>query len=184
MSLSSPPARSRSLFAAPVACVTALLVSSCYDDGKPQPAGCESDGAVAVPSEGWTHVENDDELVYEHNPPASGPHLDLWAAYQVHDSPVKRGSWVHNLEHGAIVLLIGPDASEAQRQTMLDAYEAIPDDPDCRHKRVVLTDDAELDGPLAAVAADHVLEGDALTIDQIVDFALACRDRAREDICF
>jgi hypothetical protein len=156
---------------------------NCYNDGEPQPAGCESEGAVRVTNEGWTHVDSEEELVYESNPPASGPHFNVWASYAIHEEVVNRGNWVHNLEHGAIVLLIGPDASDAQRQTVLDAYEAIPDDPDCGHRRVVLTDDPLLDGPMAAVAADHLLEGDDLTVDQIVAFATACRDRAREDIC-
>ncbi len=156
---------------------------SCYDDGEPRPAGCESEGSESVPNEGWTHVDTPEELVYEHNPPASGPHFSVWASYAIHEDTVDRGNWVHNLEHGAIVLLVGPDASDAQRQTILDAYEAIPDDADCGHRRVVLTDDPLLDGPTAAVAADHVLEGDALSVEQVVEFATACRDRAREDIC-
>lgn len=156
---------------------------SCYNDGEPKPPGCESDGSVAVTNEGWQHVDSEEELVYDHNPPASGPHFNVWASYAVHDDVVNRGNWVHSLEHGAIVLLIGPDASESQRQTVRDAYDAIPDDPDCGHKRTVLTDDPLLDGPMAAVSADHVLEGDDLTVEQIVAFATACRDRAREDIC-
>ena len=129
-------------------------------------------------------MRDEADLVWESNPPASGPHFDVWASYQVHDGVVARGNWVHNLEHGAIVLLIGPDASDAQRQTMLDAYEAIPADPDCGHRRALVTEDPDLDGPMAAVAADHVLQGDALTVEQIVEFATACRDRAPEDICF
>lgn len=156
---------------------------SCYNDGEPQAPGCESDGSESVPNEGWLHVDTPEELVYDHNPPTSGPHFTVWASYAIHEEVVERGNWVHNLEHGAVVLLIGPDASDTQAQTIVDAYEAIPEDPDCGHRRVIVTDDPLLDGPMAAVAADHVLEGDALTIDQIVEFATACRDRAPEDIC-
>lgn len=168
---------------APVSFVLfAALASGCYDDGEPRAAGCTVDGAVAVASEGWAHVKSEEKLVYEHNPPASGPHFDVWASYAIHDDVVNRGNWVHNLEHGAIILLIGPDASEAQRETILTAYEEIPNDPNCGHRRTVVTEDPLLDEPMAAVAANIVLEGD-LTADQIVELAVACRDRAPEDIC-
>lgn len=163
--------------------VVGATASGCYDDGAPEPGGCSSDGSVAVPNEGWTHVDSEEELVYQHNPPASGPHLTTWASYAIHGEVVGRGNWVHNLEHGAIVLLIGPDASDAQRESMLAAYQQIPNDANCGHRRVVLTEDPLLDGPMAAVAADHVLEGDEVTIEQIIEFAVACRDRAPEDIC-
>lgn len=164
-------------------CLVAALAAGCFDDGAPQPGGCTSDGAVAVANEGWPHVDGEEKLVYESNPPASGPHFNVWASYAIHEEVVNRGNWVHNLEHGAIVLLIGPDASDAQRQTILDAYEAIPNDANCGHRRAVVTEDPLLDGPMAAVAANNLLEGDALTVDQIVEFAVACRDRAPEDIC-
>jgi hypothetical protein len=171
---------------AKLVCVAALTLagSACYDDGAPEPSGCATDGSQAVPNEGWLHVDAEDELVYEHNPPASGRHFPTWTTYAIHDEVVKRGHWVHNLEHGGVVLLIGPDATAEQRATLFDAYENIPDDPNCGHRRCVVTDDPLLDGPMAVVAADHVLEGDALTSEQIVAFATACRDRAPEDICW
>lgn len=161
----------------------AVSAGGCYADDSPRPAGCTADSAIAVTNEGWLHVDTEQELAYRHNPPASGPHLTAWASYAIHEEVVHRGSWVHNLEHGGIVLLIGPSASDAQRATIASAYEAIPNDADCGHRRVVVTEDPLLDGPMAAVAADHVLEGDALTVEQIVAFAVACRDRAPEDVC-
>lgn len=161
-----------------------LGLAACYDDGEPIPGVCEPDGAESVPNEGWKHVNDEADLVYEHNPPASGPHFTTWAGYNVHDEVVNRGNWVHNLEHGGIVLLIGPDASEAQRQTILDAWDAIPEDENCGHRRALVTPDPKLDSDMAVVAADIVLEGGDLTVDQIVDFAVGCRDHAPEDICF
>jgi hypothetical protein len=157
--------------------------------GEPRPGTCDEAlaGTTArrVPNEGWTHVDTPDALVYQHNPPASGPHFDQWAGYQIHDAPIARGNWVHNLEHGAVVLLIGPAASDAERQLLRDAYEALPVDEDCGHRRALMTTDDALDSAVAAVAADFVLESDdgALTVDGIVAFGLACRDRAPEDIC-
>jgi hypothetical protein len=40
------------------------------------------------------------------NPPASGPHWPVWSAWGAFtDSVVPRERWVHNLEHGGVVLL-------------------------------------------------------------------------------
>ena len=173
----------RGLAAAALCLCAATVAGGCYDDGSPAPGGCTSDGSVAVPNDVWRHVESEEELVYQHNPPASGPHFPTWASYAIHVEVVKRGNWVHNLEHGAIVLLIGAQATEEQRETILAAYQAIPNDPNCGHRRTIVTKDPLLDGPMAAVAANAVLEGGGLTVAQIVEFAVACRDRAPEDIC-
>ena len=108
----------------------------------------------------------------------------MWAGWSVHDDVVNRGNWVHNLEHGGIVLLIGDGASDAEAKAILDGYAALSDDPECHHKRALVTHDPKLDSHVAAVAADIVLEGDALTVDQITGFTDACRNHGREDICY
>lgn len=162
------------------AAISLGLLCSCR--GEPRAPGCPFEAAEPVPNEGWSH-SSEEELRWDHNPPASGRHLGVWASYGVHDDVVKRGNWVHNLEHGAIILLIGDSATADAEQTLRDAFEAIPDDPDCGHKRTILTRDPELDSAVAAVAADIVMEGDVLGVDDVAAFAEACRDRAPEDIC-
>jgi hypothetical protein len=159
-----------------------LVAAACK--GEPRPGDCEVIDATVVPNEGWTHVKEEAECVYQHNPPASGPHLSMWAGYKVHDEVVSRCNWVHNLEHGAVVMLIGPEVSAAQRQLILDAYAALPNDPDCLHNRALVTEDPLLEAPFAVVAADRVLFGPGPSLDEIVAFAEACRDRAPEDVCF
>ncbi|HEY4220339.1 MAG TPA: DUF3105 domain-containing protein [Myxococcota bacterium] len=171
------------------ACVVAALggalgTGCCYDDGHPQNGLCDIDGAVSVPNEGWTHVQNEDQLVYQHNPPASGPHFPIWASWGVHTDVVDRGNWVHNLEHGGIVLLIGSNATDGEKKLINDAYNAIPDDPECHHRRAVVTEDPKLDAHMAVVAADVVLPAAELTVDKIKAFAVGCRNHGPEDICY
>ena len=67
----------------------------------------------AVANEGWAHVAEGTTVTYRNNPPASGPHYPVWARYQAYTTAVARPYWVHNLEHGAIVLVHRPDASPA-----------------------------------------------------------------------
>jgi hypothetical protein len=52
-----------------------------------------------------THVPVGSTIQWNSNPPSSGPHFPIWAAYQSYTAPVPRGYYVHDLEHGAVVLL-------------------------------------------------------------------------------
>lgn len=162
--------------------LASVHVAAC-GGGNPRPGVCELESATVVENEGWQHVTREQDLVYAHNPPASGPHFPQWASWGVHDDVVPRGNWVHNLEHGGVILLLGPDADEEDRAVVLDAFDAAPEDPSCGHKRVLLTDDPALDSHVAAVAADVVLEGETLELDELVEFITACRNRAPEDVC-
>ena len=60
---------------------------------------------VRLPDEGRNHVAVDEPVHHEHLPPASGQHYPITARYGVYARTLKPGLWVHNLEHGAIVLL-------------------------------------------------------------------------------
>jgi hypothetical protein len=57
------------------------------------------------------HVEGG--VAYGDVPPAGGPHDPCWAPFGVHEDAVPDERWVHNLEHGAIVVLHGPDEDPA-----------------------------------------------------------------------
>ena len=50
------------------------------------------------------HVAIDTPVTYNSNPPSSGPHYPIWAAFQEFEKPVDRRYTVHDLEHGAVVV--------------------------------------------------------------------------------
>ncbi len=165
-------------------------VSACADDGTNAGADtcAELEGVVVVDNEGWVHRTDPADHVYVANPPASGPHYPVWAAWGVHDEVVERGSWVHNVEHGGVVLLIGPSASADAEAELRAAFDATAADPQCGHNRILLTRDPELDDAVAAVAANHVLvpgafDNGVLSRARVVEFALTCRGHAPEDVC-
>ena len=60
---------------------------------------------VRVPDEGREHVTTGTDPGYRRLPPASGPHYVVTSRYGVFSDPISVGAWVHNLEHGAVVLL-------------------------------------------------------------------------------
>ena len=158
--------------------------------GEPNEGSCTlTEGSVFVENEGWVHKNDPVDHVYVANPPASGPHYPVWAGWGVSEEPIERGQWVHNLEHGGIVLLLGDSASEEAEAQLRAGFDAIPDDEECGHRRTILTPDPLMDDPVAAIAADVLLvpgpfDDGILTVDRIVEFATACRNHASENICY
>jgi hypothetical protein len=171
--------------------VTTLMAGAgCGDERVPPSAQTcvDLDGVTGVDNEGWVHKTDPADHVYAANPPASGPHYPVWASWGVHDDVVERGLWVHNVEHGGVVLLIGPSASADAEAALRQAFEDTDADPACGHNRILLTRDPELDDAVAAVAADRVLvpgpfDNGVLSSDRVVEFVLACRGLAPEDVC-
>jgi hypothetical protein len=165
--------------------VLALLVSLCGCGGASPaaPGPTAATPGVPVPNEGWAHVPEGSVITYQNNPPASGPHYPVWLRYQEYAQPMARGYWVHNLEHGAIVVLYRPDAPADVVRQITEAFRSIPVDPSCGHQRAVLTPDPLLPRLTAAVAADFVLLGDRVDAPSIRAFAVARRGHGPEQLC-
>jgi hypothetical protein len=163
-----------------------LLFGGCGGEGPTAPASSPAPGSppvVTVAAEGWAHVAEGFAVVYQANPPASGPHYPVWARYREHARAIARPYWVHNLEHGAIVLLYRPDAPAAAVQELRQAFSALPDDPACGHRRALMTPDPLLPQPVAAVAAFHVLMAERLDPSWVRAFTDTYRGRGPEAIC-
>jgi hypothetical protein len=79
-------------------------------------------------SEGGGHVDIGTAIEWMNEPPHSGPHYPTWSSAGEKDEPVERGFWVHNLEHGWIVLLYNcPDGCEAELDLLREVLDARPD---------------------------------------------------------
>jgi hypothetical protein len=140
--------------------------------------------------EGWSHVAVCSHVQYFTNPPSSGDHYPIWAAFKSYAAPIPSGFYVHDLEHGGIVLTYncpsGCAADVAAAQAMIDA---LPVDPTCSpnasgpHTRLVMTPDPSLDVPFAASAWGWTLK--AKCFDPVVfgAFIAAHSGKGREESC-
>lgn len=147
-----------------------------------------------VPQELREHIPEDQTPVYQVNPPSSGQHYAVWARWQMYSEAVPRGYWVHNLEHGGVIFLYRPDASQDLIDALVRVFNAVPIDPACKHGRVILTPDPLLDVPWAVTASGpegiedlgvgYHIKSDCIESEQaLVDFAVQHRNRAIEDVC-
>ena len=186
--MGTDPARLAARRARALAAAGLVALGGCGggDGGSPMvgPSDPSCPAIVApVANEGWIHVAEGSAVAYRANPPASGPHYPVWARYQEHASVVARPYWVHNLEHGAIVFLYRPDAPAAVVSALREAYQSLPNDPACGHRRALLTPDPSLPRTTAVVAADFVVAADCVNVALILDFATRRRGLGPEQVC-
>ena len=136
------------------------------------------------------HVPIGSAIPWCSNPPSSGQHYPIWAAYQAYDMPVPRGYYVHDLEHGAIVFLYNcghagcPDIVAALRA----AADAIPSDPICDadagvRVRAVITPDPLLDVPVAAAAWGWTYKAQCVDLAALTAFAREHYGHGPEILC-
>jgi hypothetical protein len=80
-----------------------------------------------VPTEGAAHMPQDAPLTYQTRPPTSGMHYPSWIqTYGMFDPAPPTGNWVHNLEHGTVVILYNcPDSCPDVVQQLTDLYPTL-----------------------------------------------------------
>lgn len=130
-------------------------------------AGCGEAVGTAFACEGQCHIDDAAGLTWQNDPPHSGDHLPVWEnEVGEHTDPIARANWVHNLEHGFVVLLYNcPTGCDAELAVLREVLTERPDKP------IVLTADPELGAPrFAAVSWTWVYETDAPDLATLLCF--------------
>lgn len=142
---------------------------------------------AAFPIAPSPHVPTCSPVTYATNPPTSGPHYPVWAAFKTYATPVPRGFWVHDLEHGAVVITYNCPGGCDQELADLEAFLAArPVDPLCLapvERRIVVTPDPELDVRFAASAWGFALKSDCFDLGFLGPFLDAHYAMAPESFC-
>lgn len=128
----------------------------------PQPVGGSCNGMTEyVPGEAANHVPVGSAVTWSSNPPVTGSHYPIWAAYDRAYTQLDRGYYLHDAEHGAIVFLYNcPDGCPDTVTALEAVVQAMPTDPMCTapvRQRAVVTSDPLLPAgvTVAAVAWDN-----------------------------
>jgi hypothetical protein len=144
---------------------------------------------VQFPIEPTVHVAECSLVNYTTNPPSSGNHYPIWAAFKTYTSPVPRGYYVHDLEHGAVVITYNcPDGCSAEVAALQGIIDAFPNDPLCdsnptTRKRVVMTPDPKLDVRFGASAWGFTLRSDCVDTTAFASFLAAHYAHGPENFC-
>jgi hypothetical protein len=135
----------------------------------------------SVPLEGATHVDEGSLITYQSVPPTSGAHYPVTAPYGVSDRPIEPGYFVHNLEHGGIVVLYNcdpacPDIVTSLRQAFVD----LPRSKLFNRVKLVVTPYSAMPHKIAYLAWGRVDEEDTYDYDKLLKFYNAYVDKGPE----
>lgn len=147
-------------------------------DGGPEPGG-----DVCIVDEGRSHVSTGTLVCYNANPPASGGHYSAAGVAPVaggfYDQTLPEEVFIHNLEHGCIVLLYdcGGACSDDLKTQLQDLFVAVPPSVRFNEKKMVI---ARYDGISASCpgTATFPASGPFLAISWGVQHSFATLDTA------
>jgi Protein of unknown function (DUF3105) len=170
----------------------ALACAACVDP--PRPASDEHPlgtcGTVRTfPIVDSPHVLPGTAVAWATNPPTSGPHYPVWAAWDQIYTDLERGFWLHNAEHGAIVLVYRCDAGCPDTVTALaGVVRSMPVDPHCDAPvwtRSLVVSDPLLpdDRTIAAVAWGTSYIATCVDGEALATFTAASYGRSTENTC-
>jgi hypothetical protein len=158
-------------------------ISAPQPSATPLPNGSPGPLGQSQPDMGNLHIPVGTSQHYAYCPPASGSHYfatdegPIPARYYGPDEGTRPEGWIHNLEHGAVVILYNCKMGACD-DTTLAALQAIPqgfpDSPICGIKAGVLApviarfDD--MPAPFAALVWDRLLYLNTLDVNEIKQF--------------
>lgn len=176
---------------------------ACSTEWVPNPtsepgAGASAQPGYAQPDMGQGHVSNGTAITYTYCPPASGKHYNgtqtgpvSARVYGPEDAVTPQG-WIHNLEHGALVVLYRGDsegATEAGQAALRDFFDGYPPSPVCGFQPgtsvgPVFARFDEMTTPFTAMVWGRVLPLDSFDTEAILELDRAYGERTNpESFC-
>lgn len=166
------------ILAAGVLVVAAILAAAKHGGAATVP------GEVAQsPSAAGQHVAPGTLIQYQYSPPSSGPHYPAPASWTTAKDTIPPGTWVHNLEHGGIVLLYDPArVTPAQQKQLAGLFQQVPNDPSFQEHKLVVTPYPKLDHLIRVQAWGWTLPLDSVNANVIVAFYQEHVDKGPEQV--
>jgi hypothetical protein len=137
-----------------------VFAAACHggNPGPDAPGTCASNFNHDTPLQTPAHVDQGTVIDWPMNPPTSGTHypqITAWAT--VYPFAVMRGNYLHNEEHGGIVMLYNcPEGCPDIVDAMTAFGQALPQDPQCEapiNARWIVTPDPLLPSDVRVAAA-------------------------------
>lgn len=151
-----------------------VLLLGCPDAAEPCEACSGSCTIESLDIEGGAHTE--EAIDWGTSPPVGGPHDPCWGDWGVYADPLEPRHWVHNLEHGGVVLL--HDCTDCDDEiAVLTAFEAA-----APAGRVIVTPYADLGTRFAAISWGWRMQMDCAEQEGLQGFFDAHVDQAPESV--
>jgi hypothetical protein len=154
------------------------------------PPGPCNDVQLRTDPPAGTHMPVGTPIEWPTNPPSGGPHFPTWMRWNAtYDPPADRGFWVHNTEHGGVVLLFNcPTACPDVVADLSSLIQTVAADPKCvapLRNRLLVTSDPLLPATtqVAASAWGALYTADCYDEPSLLTFIAAHYDHAPESTC-
>jgi hypothetical protein len=145
--------------------------------------GTHFDDPVTASGGLYQHIPSTQPIQYDHYPPNHGNHYDTPRPWGSYDTPVPDAFFVHNLEHGGIVVLYNCPNGCADVATQLkNLPSTLPKDPRFGEVKVVVSPYDKSDHLISLVAWDWEQDLDSYDFDAIKAFYQAHVDKGPEQI--
>jgi hypothetical protein len=136
----------------------------------------------AAPDEGAKHTDIGTLIPYKNSPPSSGTHFPQWLKYGVYAQPIPPGYWIHNLEHGAVVVLFKCDTNcQDIGAQVLKVYQTMRPSKYGEVKMIGIPYN-DMPRNFTVVAWGRVDDFDTLDAERIQNFYEAFVDKGPEDV--
>ncbi len=115
-------------------------------------------------SDGASHVE------YNSNLPSSGPHYIKPADWGTYENEIPPETFIHNLEHGGIVIAYKPDLAKEKIDKLKEVVSNLPKNPQFNNVKVILMPRAKNDKPIQMAAWTHTYDMEDVDEAKIEEF--------------
>jgi hypothetical protein len=140
------------------------------------------------------HVPEGTKITYCSNPPSSGPHYPVWGAFKEYDKPIDTPELapylVHDLEHGAVVLLYNCDADASGCGDLVGQLralrDAVPTDPLCSpttRVRIIIAPSTLIRSKVAATAWGATYQAPCVDTATLSAFITTHYAKSPENLC-
>ena len=128
------------------------------------------------PSLGQQHVlPSSPEIMYNSNPPTSGPHYATPAQSGIYDTEFPDRELIHNIEHGHIWISYEPNLPK-------DEIEQLAVIAKSYGTKIIMASRAKDDSPIVIAAWQHLLKLNTVDEAQIKTFVNALQGHGPEDV--
>ncbi|HLQ32687.1 MAG TPA: DUF3105 domain-containing protein [Chloroflexota bacterium] len=142
------------------------------------------DDPVTARGQLYEHVPDTQPITTDpsgHYPPTFGNHYATWRPPGVYDSPVPEGNFVHDLEHGGIVILYNcPSGCPDLVNQLRGLLTSLPRSSQFNEVKLVVSPNSKIEHQLAVLAWDWQLDLDSFDGTKIRAFYDAHVDRGPE----
>jgi hypothetical protein len=141
---------------------------------------------VSVEYDGAAHIPVGQQATYPHYPPSSGPHWSQAPLAPVNGGfyaqPLEPEQWIHNLEHGYVVVLYNcPEACPDTEEALRRFAQRVPNST-FGNQKIVVAPDPLIEDPIVALAWTRELTLSGFDEERLTDFYKRWVDTGPEQV--